>query len=64
MPDLDRPEHRPQGIPGSIPGLIAPPGGCRFHPRCPTATDRCRAEKPLPRAILPGRAVACHHAVP
>ncbi|CAH0264773.1 ABC transporter ATP-binding protein [Roseomonas sp. CECT 9278] len=64
VPDLDRPDHRPQGIPGSIPGLIAPPTGCRFHPRCPAATHRCRTEKPLPRALLPGRAVACHHAVP
>lgn len=64
VPDLDHPEHRPQGIAGSIPNLIAPPGGCRFHPRCPAATERCRAEKPLPREILPGRRVACHHAAP
>ena len=64
VPDLDRPQHRPQGIPGSIPGLISPPAGCRFHPRCPVATDRCRVEKPLLREILPGRTVACHHAVP
>ncbi|MCC7281943.1 MAG: ABC transporter ATP-binding protein [Acetobacteraceae bacterium] len=64
VPDLDHPERRPQGIRGSIPGLITPPPGCRFHPRCPLATDRCRAEKPMPRAILPGRAVACHHATP
>ena len=64
VPDLDRPEQRPQGIAGSIPGLITPPSGCRFHPRCPAATDRCRREKPLKREILPGRAVACHHASP
>ena len=64
VPDLDRPQHRPQGIPGSIPGLISPPTGCRFHPRCPAATDRCRVEKPLQRSVLPGRAVACHHAAP
>ncbi len=64
VPDLDRPRHRPQGIPGSIPGLISPPTGCRFHPRCPAATDRCRVEKPMPRAVLPGHAVACHHAAP
>ena len=64
VPDLDRPQHRPQGIPGSIPGLISPPTGCRFHPRCQAATDRCRVEKPLPRAVLPGHADACHHAAP
>ncbi|MEO3474630.1 ABC transporter ATP-binding protein [Roseomonas sp. CAU 1739] len=64
VPDLDRPEHRPQGIAGSIPGLITPPSGCRFHPRCPAATDRCRQEKPLRRDILLGRSVACHNATP
>ena len=64
VPDLDHPERRPQGIPGSIPGLITPPKGCRFHPRCPAATALCRSEKPLVREILPGRRVACHHATP
>jgi oligopeptide/dipeptide ABC transporter ATP-binding protein len=64
VPDLDHPERRPQGIPGSIPGLIAPPKGCRFHPRCLAATALCRSEKPLAREILPGRRVACHHATP
>ncbi|WP_240789930.1 ABC transporter ATP-binding protein [Roseomonas sp. HF4] len=64
VPDLDHPDRRPQGIAGSIPSLIAPPAGCRFHPRCPMATERCRAEKPARREILPGRSVACHHATP
>ena len=64
VPDLDHPERRPQGIAGSIPNLITPPAGCRFHPRCPAATERCRSEKPLPRDLLPGRRVACHHATP
>ena len=62
VPDLDHPERRPRGIPGSIPGLINPPKGCRFHPRCPSASAICRSEKPLTREILPGRRVACHHA--
>ena len=64
VPDLDHPERRPQGIAGSIPGLIAPPPGCRFHPRCPLATDLCRVDKQKRREILPGRKVACHHAAP
>ena len=64
VPDLDQPERRPHGIPGSIPGLISPPKGCRFHPRCPMATEKCSVEKPLPREILPGRHVACHHVMP
>ncbi len=33
-------------IPGTIPGLINPPGGCIFHPRCSSAMDICRAQRP------------------
>jgi len=61
VPDLDRPGSRPRGIPGSIPSLLFPPSGCRFHPRCPRASGRCGVEKPLLRGIAPGRRVACHH---
>jgi peptide/nickel transport system ATP-binding protein len=31
---------------GAFPDLIRPPAGCRFHTRCPVATDRCRVEEP------------------
>jgi peptide/nickel transport system ATP-binding protein len=47
-------------IGGEVPNPIAPPSGCRFHPRCPRAEDRCRAEVPALRAVGDGRAVACH----
>jgi oligopeptide/dipeptide ABC transporter ATP-binding protein len=33
-------------IPGNIPNLITPPSGCRFHPRCQYAIDKCNAERP------------------
>ncbi|HLF03819.1 MAG TPA: ABC transporter ATP-binding protein, partial [Dehalococcoidia bacterium] len=33
-------------LPGEPPSLLAPPPGCRFHPRCPYATDQCRREPP------------------
>jgi oligopeptide/dipeptide ABC transporter ATP-binding protein len=36
--------------------------GCPFHPRCPMAVDRCRAEAPALRIVAPGRASACHFA--
>jgi peptide/nickel transport system ATP-binding protein len=36
--------------------------GCRFHSRCPAATDRCRAEEPALRRIAPGHEAACHFA--
>ena len=44
---------------GDVPSPIAPPAGCRFHPRCPIAQNRCRSERPL---LLPHdtRKVACH----
>ena len=64
VPDIDRPEVHPQGIPGTIPSLLHPPTGCRFHPRCARTTERCCAEKPSLRELLPGRRVACHHAAP
>jgi peptide/nickel transport system ATP-binding protein len=43
------------------PSLLEPPPGCRFHPRCPYATERCRIEAPLLEPIGQGRLVACHH---
>lgn len=47
-------------IPGSPPDLRAPPPGCRFHPRCPYADERCRRVEP-PLEDAGGRRVACHH---
>ena len=38
------------------------PDGCAFHPRCPFATDQCRAEVPLLEEIEPGHEVACFEA--
>ncbi len=48
---------RVEGDPASP---LNPPSGCHFHPRCPIATERCRAERPLLRDIAPGRRAACH----
>ncbi len=49
-------------IPGAPPDLIDPPVGCKFHPRCPYATERCRAEEPELEAVLwEGHTVACFH---
>jgi peptide/nickel transport system ATP-binding protein len=47
-------------IPGSVPNLIYPPPGCRFHPRCSKAMDICKVEKPKMLEIESGHKVACH----
>jgi oligopeptide/dipeptide ABC transporter ATP-binding protein len=49
---------------GDLPSPLDPPPGCRFHPRCPFATGRCRTEAPVPRQLGEGRMVACHHFPP
>jgi oligopeptide transport system ATP-binding protein len=45
---------------GDLPSPSNPPSGCRFHPRCPLAEERCRAEIPAWRTVEPGRWAACH----
>ena len=50
-------------VAGELPNPIAPPPGCKFHPRCPYAVDRCRTERPaLSAPDAQGRQVACHRA--
>jgi oligopeptide/dipeptide ABC transporter ATP-binding protein len=51
-----------RGIPGSVPSLIDPPGGCRFHPRCDRRVTGCETRPPRLIAVGPGHAVNCIHA--
>jgi oligopeptide transport system ATP-binding protein len=46
---------------GEVPSPIDPPSGCRFHPRCPYATEICRVERPQLTDHGGGRFAACHH---
>jgi oligopeptide transport system ATP-binding protein len=46
---------------GEVPSPIAPPSGCRFHPRCRYASDICRVEPPPLVDYGNGRLAACHH---
>ncbi|MGH2821161.1 MAG: oligopeptide/dipeptide ABC transporter ATP-binding protein, partial [Actinomycetota bacterium] len=48
-------------IPGSPPDLIDLPSGCKFHPRCPFATDECRREDPPLLDVGSGQLSACWH---
>ncbi|MEL6996828.1 MAG: ABC transporter ATP-binding protein [Pseudomonadota bacterium] len=52
-----------QGIPGQIPGLIDPPQGCRFHPRCDHAMDACRATRPDTTEAGPAHSLRCFYPV-
>ena len=56
--DLDRPREEIT-MAGEVPSPLAPPGGCRFHPRCPQAMPRCATEEPRLQ-VVGGRLVACH----
>jgi oligopeptide/dipeptide ABC transporter ATP-binding protein len=49
-----------QPIKGELPSPLDPPTGCAFHPRCPHAMPRCKAERPLLREIAVGQFSACH----
>jgi oligopeptide/dipeptide ABC transporter ATP-binding protein len=56
--DLDAPREAIT-LTGEVPSPLTPPPGCRFHPRCPFAMDRCAVEVPALRPEA-GRLVACH----
>ena len=60
VPNVDVDDFDIQPIPGTFPNITEEIGGCRFHPRCPYATDRCRTEVPAEMEIAPGHFVCCH----
>ncbi|MBU6499590.1 MAG: ATP-binding cassette domain-containing protein [Rhodospirillales bacterium] len=59
IPDLEMSGRVRTPVGGEVPSPIDPPPGCAFHPRCPLANARCRAERPDPLAHG-GVLVACH----
>lgn len=61
VPDPERKINRII-LPGDVPSPINPPSACRFHPRCPYATDLCAQKDPEWREMRPGHFVACHYA--
>ena len=55
VPDLTEIGRDRTGVQGEVPSPINPPTGCTFHPRCPLASARCKAERPVFKD-----GVACH----
>ncbi len=60
IPNVKRPSERLESIPGTVPEMINPPPGCRFHPRCPVATNECSEKNPKLKTIAENHEVACH----
>ena len=60
LPDPTKRDRPREILTGEVGSPVNPPSGCRFHPRCPYATARCRTEEPLLRDIGNGRMAACH----
>ncbi len=59
IPRADGSGWLPEALPGEVPDPARPPSGCRFHPRCPYAFDRCYTDPPPLAEIVDGRRVAC-----
>lgn len=60
IPNLEAPKRARDAAAGEVPSPIDPPSGCTFHPRCPLANGRCKAERPAILSVGDGRRVACH----
>jgi peptide/nickel transport system ATP-binding protein len=59
VPRIDATVTRLAPIPGAPPDLAQPPGGCRFHPRCPLAIAACRSGRPQLAEVAPGHFSRC-----
>jgi peptide/nickel transport system ATP-binding protein len=55
-----RTDRKRMVLTGETPDPSRIPAGCRFHPRCPMAVDRCRTEAPVLREVNPDHLVSCH----
>jgi peptide/nickel transport system ATP-binding protein len=58
-PDPAQPLSAPLPGHGGAPSLLAPPTGCRFHPRCPHAMAICSVTEPPPARVAPGHVSSC-----
>jgi peptide/nickel transport system ATP-binding protein len=59
IPRLHVEQERLAAIEGFVPDPLAPPSGCRFHPRCPFAVEKCRQETPPLMEVTKEHYAAC-----
>src|SRR5439155_16799924 len=59
VPRADGAGLLPESLPGEVPNPADPPSGCRFHPRCPYAFERCPVEEPPLLVLTAERSAAC-----
>jgi peptide/nickel transport system ATP-binding protein/oligopeptide transport system ATP-binding protein len=61
VPEVDHPGHRTRvRLKGDLPSPMNPPSGCKFHTRCPLATEVCRSTPPRTEDVGSGHVAACH----
>lgn len=60
-PNLNAPLSEMRPVEGKSPAPINVPSGCSYHPRCPLATEECRANHPPDEPVSPGHTAACFH---
>jgi len=60
VPKLREKAGRLDSIPGTVPDLLSPPSGCRFHPRCESAQGLCQEQSPKLIQVSPQHFVSCH----
>ena len=61
LPEFAQDKERLASVPGVVPGKYDRPNGCLLNPRCPYATDKCRAEEPALNMLADGRQSKCHY---